>query len=110
MKRTIAPAGFAIALFALLSFSNPKTASIKGEVTPAAYAVNAWAISKADTLYTTITKGRFEFTNVEPGVYRLIIGAQSPYKHTVKDNLVVVAGENTDVGKLTLEKYVTVFK
>lgn len=110
MKKTIAMAGFAIALLALLSFSNPRTASIKGKVTPAAYAVNAWAISKTDTLYTTITNGNFEFTNVEPGVYRLIIGAESPYRHTVKDNLVVTAGNNTDVGDLSLEKYVIVFK
>lgn len=110
MKKTIAPAGLVLTLFALLSFSNSKTASINGEVAPSAYALNAWALSKADTLYTTITKGRFEFANVEPGVYRLIIGAESPYRYTVKDNLVVAPGENTDVGKLTLEKYVTVFK
>lgn len=110
MKRTIAVAGFAIVLLALLSFSNVRTASIKGKVTPAAYAVNAWAISKTDTLYTTVTNGNFEFANVEPGVYRLIIGAESPYRPTVKDNLVVTAGNNADAGELSLEKYAVVLK
>lgn len=111
MKKTIALSGFAVALLVLLSFSKPlATSSIKGKVVPAEYAVNAWAISKTDTLYTTVDKGHFQFTNVEPGVYKIIIGAQSPYKHTVKDNLVVQAGGITDLGELSLDKYVIEFK
>ena len=110
MKRPIALYGFAIALLGLLSFSNPQPSSIKGKVTPAQYAENAWAVSETDTLYTTVTNGNFEFTNAEPGVYRIIIGASSPYRHTVKDSVVVNAGQATDIGELPLEKYVTVLR
>lgn len=110
MKRTIFASTIIILLLALLSFSKPQFSTISGKVTPAAYAVNAWAISKTDTLYTTVENGSFEFYNAKPGSYKLIIGAQSPYKHTVKDHVVITAGENVDVGELSLEKYVTVIK
>lgn len=110
MKKKIKLAGFAIALLGLLSFSNPPSASIKGKVTPADYAVEAWAISATDTLYTTVDNGHFEFYNVEPGTYRVIVGAASPYRHLAKDNVEVSNGQSTDIGELALEKYVVILK
>jgi hypothetical protein len=81
MKKTrTALLGFAIAVTGLLSFKTVQPISIKGKVTPAWYAVNAWAISKTDTLYATVTGGSFEFPNAEPGVYKIIIEARSPYR------------------------------
>ncbi|MBO9683444.1 MAG: carboxypeptidase regulatory-like domain-containing protein [Flavisolibacter sp.] len=68
----------------LTSFKTALATSIKGKVSPAWYAVHAWAISESDTLYTTITGGSFDFTNARPGVYRIIIEARSPYRHMAK--------------------------
>lgn len=110
MKKITALSGLAIALLGLVSFSNPEETSIKGKVTPSDYAVNAWAISKTDTLYTNVTNGSFEFQNIEPGVYRVIIGAKSPYRHTAKENITVKAGDTTDIGELPLAKYVVILK
>lgn len=94
----------ALAIAGLLSFKNQPAATIKGTVTPAWYGVHAWAVSKTDTLYTTITDGNFEFTNAEPGEYRIIIEARPPYRNLAKDGIVVKDGQPTDV-ELSLQKW-----
>jgi hypothetical protein len=88
----------------LVSFKKAPAPSIKGKVSPAWYAVHAWAITETDTLYTTITDGNFDFPNAKPGVYRIIIEARSPYRHMAKDGIIVKDGEATDVS-LSLQKY-----
>lgn len=93
-----------ISMTLLISFKNPPVASIQGKVSPAWYAVNAWAISETDTLYTTVTDGNFDFWNAKPGVYRIIIEARSPYRHIARDGVVVKDGQETDL-KLSLQKY-----
>lgn len=104
-KTTLALLGLAIAVTGLVSFKNAKPVSIEGKVTPAWYAVNAWAISKTDTLYTTVTNGNFEFSNAQPGVYKIIIEARSPYRHMEKDNVEVKDGEPANIGELSLQKW-----
>lgn len=101
--------GVAIGTTSLLSFQNSKPAFIKGKITPAFYGVNAWAISGKDTLYTSISDGSFEFSNAEPGVYKLIIEARSPYRNMAKDGIVVKEGQPTDIGELTLQKWETAY-
>jgi hypothetical protein len=88
----------------LISFRTVQAPSIKGTVSPGWYAVNAWAISEEDTLYTSVTDGSFEFTNARPGVYRIIIEARSPYRHLAKDDVIVKEGQETVV-ELSLQKY-----
>jgi hypothetical protein len=97
-------AAFAIAAAALVSFKNPPSSSIKGKVSPANYAVHAWAISENDTLYTTINKGSFEFVNAQPGTYRIVVEAISPYRHLAKDGIVVGPAQEADI-ELSLQKY-----
>jgi hypothetical protein len=92
-----------IAIF-LVSFKNAPAPSLKGKVSPAWCAVQAWAISETDTLYTTVTDGSFDFSNAKPGVYRIIIEARSPYRSMAKDGVVVKEGEATDI-ELSLQKY-----
>lgn len=108
-KARTALLSFAIATIALLSFQNSKPASIKGKITPAFYGVNAWAISVTDTLYTSISDGSFEFPNAEPGIYKLIIEARSPYRSMAKDGIVVKDGQLTDIGELSLQKWETAY-
>jgi hypothetical protein len=104
-KKRLALLGFAIVATGLLSFKTLQPTSIKGKVTPAWYGVHAWAISETDTLYTTVTDGKFEFTNPNPGKYRIIIEARSPYRHMSKDNILVRDGDATDVGEISLQKW-----
>jgi hypothetical protein len=94
---------------ALASFQNSKPATIKGRISPAFYGVNAWAISQSDTLYTTIEAGSFEFLNAEPGVYRLVIEARSPYRNMAKDGIIVKDGQPIDIGELPLQKWESVY-
>lgn len=109
MKKTrIAFLSLAIAASVLLSFRS-KPASIKGKITPAFYGIQAWAITETDTLYTTISDGSFEFPNAEPGVYRIIIEARSPYRHMAKDGIVVKDGQATDIGELSLQRWESSF-
>ena len=104
MKKSILLAGFAIITTFFLSFREVKPSSIKGKVTPAWYAIRAWAISETDTLYSTVTDGNFEFTNAKPGTYRIIIKAKSPYRHMVKDKVTVNEGA-ANIGELSLQKW-----
>jgi hypothetical protein len=106
MKKTkLALLGLAITVAGLLSFRQPAPSLIKGKVTPAFYGVHAWAISENDTLYTTISDGNFEFAVSEPGTYRIVIEARSPYRHMAKDGIVVNAGHETNIGELSLQKW-----
>ena len=106
MKKTkSALLGLAIAAIGLVSFHNPATSVLKGKITPAFYAVHAWAISEHDTLYTDISDGNFEFPISKPGTYRIVIEARSPYRHMEKTGVVVKDGQATDVGELSLQKW-----
>lgn len=98
--------GLAIVASGLLSFQKPGSGTmLKGKVSPAFYAVHAWAISEHDTLYTTISDGNFDFPISEPGTYKIIIEARSPYRHMEKDGIVVQDGQATDIGELALQKW-----
>lgn len=102
--RTVAAAFAIISTCFLVSFKKAPAPSIKGKVLPGWYAVNAWAITETDTLYTSVTDGNFQFINAKPGTYRIVIEARSPYRHMAKDGVVVKDGEETDV-ELSLQKY-----
>lgn len=97
--------GLVIAVILLFSFRTLQPTAIKGEVTPAWYGVHAWAISESDTLYTDITDGNFEFSNAQPGTYRIVIEARPPYRHMQIDGIVVTEGQTTDAGQLSLQKW-----
>lgn len=104
MKNTkLALAAFAFTTASLFSFRYMQDTGIKGTVSPADKAVKAWALSDADTLKSTIDNGSFEFKNVKPGTYSVIIEAQEPYAHTRKAD-VIVADSVTNVGEIQLQK------
>ncbi|MBG9376985.1 carboxypeptidase regulatory-like domain-containing protein [Panacibacter sp. DH6] len=89
----------------LFSFNGFQTkATLKGSVTPAEKATTAWAISSSDTLHADIKSGTFEFKDVTPGTYSVIIEAQEPYANTRKKDVVVAETEaTTDVGEIKLQ-------
>ncbi|GAO42225.1 carboxypeptidase-like regulatory domain-containing protein [Flavihumibacter petaseus] len=88
----------------LFAFRGLDTGSIKGTVSPADGAVQAWALSATDTAKAAINNGAFEITNVKPGDYRLIIEAKAPYKNQAKEGVSVKDNAATDVGEIKLEK------
>ncbi|OLY92032.1 hypothetical protein SAMN05444008_106187 [Cnuella takakiae] len=96
--------GLAMATTGLLSFNEIQKVGIKGKVTPAEGAKQAWAISATDTLKTTIADGAFQFNDVSEGVYRIVVEAKAPYKHAAKDSVVVSGAETTDVGEIALQQ------
>ena len=82
-----------------------KTTTVKGKATPADKAKMAWAISPKDTLHADVQNGEFEFKDVKPGTYSIIIEAEKPYSNTRKKDVVVKADEPvTDVGEISLQK------
>jgi hypothetical protein len=105
MKKTrVALCAVAIATAGFFSFQAVQTGSIKGSVTPPEGGVRVWAILGPDTLRSNVTDGAFQISDAKPGVYRLIIEANPPYKHQAKDSVVVTDGQVTDVGVITLQQ------
>lgn len=97
-------AALTFAAAALFAFSELRTGTIKGMVSPADGATNAWAVSPTDTLKATIDKGMFSISNAPAGTYRVIIEAKPPYKNAAKDGVTVTEGQTTDVGEIRLEQ------
>ena len=97
-------AALSLAAVAIFAFTNIRTGVIKGMVTPADGAVNAWAVSATDTLKATVDKGTFSIADAKPGTYRVIIEAKPPYKNAAKDGVTVTDGQTTDVGEIKLEQ------
>ena len=82
-----------------------KTTTVKGKATPATKAKVAWAISSRDTLHAEVEHGEFEFKDVKPGTYSIIIEAEKPYSNTRKKDVVVAADAPvTDVGEIKLQQ------
>lgn len=87
---------------ALFSFTLLAPAGIKGIVAPAESAGNVWAISGADTVKTQVAQGAFQFTDLKPGTYKVVVEAKAPYKSVAKENVAVKEGEVVDLGTITL--------
>ncbi|HXB90921.1 MAG TPA: carboxypeptidase-like regulatory domain-containing protein [Puia sp.] len=94
----------AVAAAGLFAFSNLRSGSIKGTVTPADGAVRAWAESSSDTLKAAIVNGTYEITDAKPGMYKVIIEAKPPYKNAAKDGVTVNDGQAADAGEIKLDK------
>ena len=97
-------AAFTFVAASLFAFTQIRTGTIKGLVTPVDGASNAWAVSATDTLKATIDKGAFSIADAPPGTYRVIIEAKPPYKNAAKDGVTVTDGQTTDLGEIKLEQ------
>ncbi|HEY8388582.1 MAG TPA: carboxypeptidase-like regulatory domain-containing protein [Parasegetibacter sp.] len=93
-----------IATASLFSFKDVNTASIKGTVSPAEGATQAWALSSADTVKAPISEGAFEIKGLKAGTYQVVIEAVAPYKNTAKDGVEVAEGATVDVGEIKLNQ------
>jgi hypothetical protein len=102
MKLSLMALGIATAGF--FAFTTIETGSIKGTVSPAEGAVQAWAISATDTLKAPVANGMYEIPAAKAGTYKLIIEAKPPYKNAAKEGVAVMDGSATEVPEIKLEK------
>lgn len=102
MKFTVLALGVMTA--GLFAFKGINTGSIKGTVSPADGAVQAWAYSQTDTMKAPVSEGSFEISGLKAGDYKLVIEAKAPYKNQEKENVSVADGQTTDVGEIKLEQ------
>ena len=93
-----------IATVGFFAFSAIDAGSIKGKVSPADAALQAWAISGTDTLKAAIENGMYEIAGAKPGTYKVIIEAKPPFKNAAKDGIAVVDGQATEVPEFKLEQ------
>lgn len=93
-----------VAIAGLPGFTYFEAGSIRGRVTPADGAFHVFAIAGKDTLQTDIRLGDFQFTNVKPGSYIVIVDAHAPYKDVVRDGVVVTDGNVADLGEIQLPR------
>jgi len=92
----------ALAITALFSFTLMLASGIKGSISPAENAGDVWAISGTDSLKTTPVQGAFQFNEVKPGTYKIIVEGKAPYKDFVKEGVEVKEDEVLDLGNITL--------
>jgi hypothetical protein len=97
-------AAVTVAAAGLFAFSNLRSGSIKGTVSPADGATRAWALSSTDTLKALVINGAYEITDAKPGSYKVIIEAKPPYKNAAKDGITVQDGQAADAGEIKLDK------
>jgi hypothetical protein len=98
--------GFMVLAFASImlcfAFRPYWNSPVKGSVTPADAGIRAWVFSKTDTLNTPVLQGNFMIDNVKPGNYTLMVEGRPPYRNMVKQGIIVVNGQLTDVGVIQM--------
>jgi hypothetical protein len=95
---------FAIGMIAagLFGFTNFRSGSIKGTISPPNGGNKVWIISATDTIKAPIDRGTFEVRDIHPGIYRIIIEANPPYKNLAKTGITVEDGQMIDLGEIIL--------
>ncbi len=92
-------------LFAITvsAFQKSWNGQVKGSVNPPDAAVRAWLFG-IDTVNTPVDKGLFEFQNIRPGHYGLMLEARPPYRNAIKDGITVSDGQLTDAGVIDMQQ------
>ncbi len=90
----------AIAVFSCKNFNSV----VKGTASPPDGALRAWLYSKTDTLNTDVNQGNFEFHNVKPGQYTMMVEGKPPYRNSTREGVDVVEGQPTDVGDINMSQ------
>jgi len=78
-------------------------AAITGRISPTEASETALIVQGRDTFRTPVIQGSF-FRQVNPGTYKLIVSAKSPFKNASIGNLRIKQNHVLDVGELMLEK------
>jgi hypothetical protein len=105
-KLSFKPALLIAAIAATAGFVGSVPTTVSGNVQPIDGALHAFLYSSTDTISTNVdnTTGRFEFSNVKPASYQLLIEGRPPYRNSVKDGIRVVDGQPNDAGVIVMQK------
>jgi hypothetical protein len=60
-----------------------------------------WAVQGKDSVIVAAIRGEFAL-KVKPGVWKLLLHTQTPYKNMIIENVVVTDGKATDLGEIKL--------
>jgi hypothetical protein len=88
--------------FCIEPYPRSQTTFITGKISPAEACETIWLIQAKDTLKTPVVWGNFS-RQVKPGVYKLLVGANPPFKNVSIGNLQVKQNHVLDVGEIILE-------
>ena len=80
-----------------------QSGSLQGKVYPANGAENVWAVKGNDSIKIRSSEGDFYIT-LDPGRWKVVINARSPFRSMLFDTLVVKRGGIVDLGKINLQK------
>lgn len=94
---------FLIALLLLSSFTLLWNSPVKGTIYPSNAGLKAWLFSLRDTFNAPVEEGIFQINNVKPGSYTLMVEGRPPYRNAVKNTVIVVDGQMTDVGVIEMQ-------
>lgn len=100
-KAIVSCAVFVLCLTTLSAFTDVQS-SISGKVKPPDGTEAIWVVSGKDSSRVTVVTGSFS-VNVNPGIYKLIIDAKSPYRDLYMENLEVKPGMTLDLGEIFLK-------
>jgi hypothetical protein len=93
---------FGILAAGLVGFSNLRGGSLKGSISPANGGNRVWIVSSTDTIKAPIDRGSFEVRDIHPGIYRVIIEANPPYKNVARTGITLQDGQMMDLGEIVL--------
>lgn len=60
-----------------------------------------WAVQGKDSVIAPAFRGQFAL-KVKPGIWKLLLHTQTPYKNMVIENVIVSDGKATDLGEIKL--------
>ncbi len=78
-----------------------RSSTIKGKVYPANVAESIVAINGSDSV-KAISKNGYFGMKVKPGIWKVIVGMNTPVKNVVRERLEVTEGENINLGEIRL--------
>jgi hypothetical protein len=94
-----------ILMMTIWSFINSETSGVRGTISPVEALGSVILISGKDTVKNIPVNGQFTI-EARPGIYQLLVDAQSGYKDMLLERVVVEEGRMTDIGSLILEKLI----
>ncbi len=75
--------------------------TINGKVASPDALQYVWAVQGKDSVIVAAYRGQFAL-KVKPGVWKVLLHTQTPYKNMVIENVVVSDGKATDLGEIKL--------
>jgi uncharacterized membrane protein len=102
MKKAIVSCAVLVLCLTTLPAFTDVQSSITGKVKPPDGTEAIWVISGKDSSRVTMVTGSFS-VDVNPGIYKLVIDAKSPYQDLYMENLEVKPGMTLDLGEIFLK-------